>query len=161
MDYTFIVLIIGAFLSLLSALLVFAFRDILHSVLALTLLFLFNSLLFLVLDQPLLAVIQLFIMIGGISTFLFVGVATAELLKFKFTRWIGLTAIWMVLFAVLSYPIYRDAYTIPETSTNVFGAANISSSLSQYPGIFYAIMMLLFAISLGSIVVLKRAGREK
>ena len=156
MDYTFIAFVASAVLALASALLVFVFRDILHTVLALTALFMFNSALFLLLGQPLLAVVQLFILVGGISTFLFVGVASAELMEFKFNRLVALVLLWAFVFAVIAYPLYGKGYSLQETSNNIFGASDIASSLLQYNAVFYVMLVTLFAVSLGAVVALKR-----
>jgi NADH-quinone oxidoreductase subunit J len=160
MDYTFVFAIISA-LALASALLLFYFRGILHAVLALTVVFALNSALFLFLDQPLLAVVQLFILVGGVSTFLFVGVASAELVQFKFSKMLLLVVLWAVLFIAIAYPMYRSGYTMQETGSNFFGPADIGSALSQSPAVFYAIMLMLFSVSLGAIIALKRMGGKK
>ena len=65
-----------ALLEILSATLVFVFKDMLHVVLSFSALFIINSAIFMVLGQPFLALLQLFIMVGGVSTYLFVGVAS-------------------------------------------------------------------------------------
>ena len=77
-----IMFIVLALAELLSISLIFVFKDILHSVLSLAMAFFINSLIFLMLEQPLLALLQLFVMVGGISTFLFVGVASVSLSRF-------------------------------------------------------------------------------
>ncbi len=75
--------LIVSVIALAFSVLVFVFKDILHAAIALSGVFLMNSLFFIVLSQPLLAVVQLFIMVGGITTFLFVGVAAAPYSRFQ------------------------------------------------------------------------------
>ena len=64
-----------AVLELISIALIVLFKDIMHSSLALASLFFMNLLVFLMLQQPLLAVVQLFVLVGGISTYMIIGVA--------------------------------------------------------------------------------------
>jgi NADH-quinone oxidoreductase subunit J len=158
MDYVIVIFFIASFLALLSSVLVFFLKDMLYAVLALTMLFIFNSLLFLVLQQPLLAVIQIFIMVGGVSTFLFVGVASAELMQFRFTKLAGLLLLWVVVFAAIAYPMYSKGVRISSTSINTFGTQEIAASLGQYYALYYVMMLLLFTVSIGAIVALKRMG---
>lgn len=141
------------------AALMFAFKDILHSALALSGVFLVNSLLFIALSQPLLAVIQLFIMIGGITTFLFVGVASATYSQFSYTRMILLAALSAIVFLVLTVPLLSTQFNGQQS--DVFGVASIGTSLGISAGIFYLMLFLMFGVSLGAILLLKKTGANK
>lgn len=146
-------------LTFLSLLLIFIFKDVLHSVLALSASFLINSLIFLLLNQPLLALIQLFIMIGGISTYLFVGVASSALSRFKHTSYIVLAAVSVVFFVACFYNVATVQFTPLQQNalSNDAIAAYITSSISQ----LYLIALALFGVALGSIVMLKKVNRIK
>jgi NADH-quinone oxidoreductase subunit J len=142
--------------AVLSALLVFFFKDILHAASALAALFFLNSVLFAMLGQPLLAIIQLFVMIGGISTFLFVGVASYTLSSFKHTRMYVLVILWLVVFAAMAYPLLKGQTTPTSQEQNYLGAGAAAGSLGTSMSLFYVLSVLLFAIALSSIILLKR-----
>jgi NADH-quinone oxidoreductase subunit J len=142
--------------AVLSSLLVFLFKDMLHAATALAVLFFVNSLLFVMLNQPLLAIIQLFIMIGGISTFLFVGVASASLSHFRHTRMIALVVLWLTVFAAMSYPLLSGQAQFQGSSRNVLDTGSAVSSLNSSISLFYILAVLLFGIALSSIILLKK-----
>jgi NADH-quinone oxidoreductase subunit J len=146
-------------LGVILAALMFAFKDILHSAMALAGVFLVNSLLFIALNQPLLAVIQLFIMIGGITTFIFVGVASATYSHFKYTKlgWLGL--LWLVFFIAIAFPLTKIQFN--GQLSNIFGPSNVAISLGSSVGLFYIMLFVMFGVSLGAILLLKKTGGEK
>lgn len=146
-------------LGVILAALIFAFKDILHSAVALSGVFLINSLLFILLNQPLLAVIQLFIMIGGITTFIFVGVASATYSKFKYTRLAWLGILWALVFVAIIFPLTNVQFN--GQGSNVFGASGVSGSLASSVGLFYIMLFTMFGVSLGAILLLKKAGASK
>lgn len=150
---------IVSILGVVLAALVFAFKDILHSAVALSGVFLINSLLFIALGQPLLAVIQLFIMIGGITTFIFVGVASATYSHFKYTRLVGLAILWAVFFVIIVVPLTGVQFNGQQS--NVFGSSSIGGSLGASVGLFYIMLFVMFGVSLGAILLLKKAGGDK
>ncbi len=150
--------IITAMAIVLSGLMLL-FRNILYTVIALTGLFIANSLFFLLLGQPLLAVVQLFIMVGGISTFLFVGVASYNYSRFKFTRVGVLVIVWVVMTAVMLIPLPSMTFSSP--SRAVFGSAAVTLSMGPSVALFYIMLIVMFGITLGSIILLKRMGATK
>jgi len=143
--------------ALLLSYMLFMLRDVLHAALALASLFFFNSLFFLLMDQPLLAVIQLFIMVGGIATFLFVGVGSIAYSKFRHARKNVLFVIWAALFTVLAASLSGVGFITEAPAT--FGAGNISSSLQSSAALFYVMALAMFGISLGAILLLKKTRR--
>ena len=93
-----------AVLELAAIAFIFISKSLLHSVISLTLAFVANSALFLAMQQPFLAIIQLFIFVGGISTYAIVGVASASFSKFPHTNRLAFIAVFIILLAVISYP---------------------------------------------------------
>ena len=152
-----IVSIIALFVSVL----VFVFRDILHATVALAVLFLANSFFFLLLGEPLLAIIQLFIMVGGITTFLFVGVASAPYSKFKYTRGLFFTVLWAFFFVAITYPLSGMQFYQPQNAAAAFGLTSIAVSFAGTPIFFYIILSLMFGVALGAVLLLKKAGAKK
>ncbi len=154
-----LVFVLASILGLVLATFLFAFKDILHSALALAAVFVVNSLFFLLLAQPLLAIIQLFIMVGGIATFIFVGVASAPFENFNYTKVRRLTLTWLLLFALMVIPLNFVVFNVQQTS--VFNGASIVNSLSSDSGIFYLMLLLMFGTSIGAIMLLKKTGAKK
>lgn len=158
-DLLTITFAVAAFIEILTVISIFYFKNILHVALSLTAAFFFNSILFLVLNQPILAVLQLFIMVGGISTLLFVGVASAEFSKFTFTRIAVLFAMWLVLAVIMIYPTLK--LTIQSHQQNIFSTDNILLSFGSDLGIFYVMLLTIFGVAISSILLLKSIGAPK
>ena len=151
-----IIFTISAIAALIAAAAMFMAKDILHSATALAAVFLINSMLFLLLGQPLLAVVQLFIMIGGIATFLFVGVASHTYSDFRPSNVQKLSIVWTVVFLMLLIPL--NSVQMQQTQPNTFGFANIAYSLTVNPAIFYLMLLTMFGIALGAIMLLRRSS---
>jgi NADH:ubiquinone oxidoreductase subunit 6 (subunit J) len=144
---------------LFSIFLIFIFKDMLHSVLALSMAFFFNSLLFLVLGQPLLALIQLLVMVGGISIYLFVGVASAGFSRFKHTNYILLAVISILLFGACFYGAVGMQF--PVQQQNALSSDAVASYLTSSISQLYVIAFVLFGVAIGSIAFLKKAEKIK
>ncbi len=144
-----------AVLEVFAAYSIFFFKNLMHSAIALTSVFAINSLMFAFLSQPLLAAFQIFIMIGGISVYIFVGVAAPGLARFKHARINILIPLSIVMFAVLSYPLISIMFASP--ASNVLQSSGIAGTFSSWLPVFYIIMLLLFAVSLGAILLIKMA----
>ncbi|MGI0100767.1 MAG: hypothetical protein ACREBH_03580 [Candidatus Micrarchaeaceae archaeon] len=148
-----------ALLEVLSAVLMFAFKDITHVVLALSLLFVFNSAMFFMLSQPLLALLQLFIMVGGVSTYIFVGVASTGYSKFKATDYRVLAIAYVTIFVLFSAKIAQIGTSAAQD--NILTAQMIGSSLSSNIGILYLIMIMLFGVGIGSIILVNKISDKR
>ena len=151
--------VIVAVLEILSAVLMFYFKDILHTVLSLSFLFIFNSAMFLILGQPLLALLQLFIMVGGVATYIFVGVSSAGYAKFKNTNYIALLILSVVIVALFSFRTLQIAPIAAEH--NILSSSVIAQSLSSNVGLIYLLAIMLFGTGLGSIVLIKKLGEKQ
>lgn len=148
-----------AVLEIASVIAVFRLKDILHAAIALASVFFANSLLFLLMGQDLLAILQLFIMIGGVSTYIFVGVASASFSRFKHTSYVGLAIVSVLLAASLIYPLLSTGFAAGSAST--LTQSEISASLSSSVQYLYFIAIFIFAISIGAVIVIKKLGRGK
>ena len=105
--------------------------------------------------QFMVALFQLLILVGGLSTYLIVAVASEREGTFKHVN-IGVFAgIFVLLGAIL---IYAVAINTPSTSVSVAPGilAEISSSVVNYFGLMAAIVFLMFALAIGSILLMKR-----
>jgi len=133
--------------------LIFLFRDMMHSVLSLAMVFFVNSLLFLFMGQPLLALVQLFVMIGGVSTFLFVGVASAEASRFRHTSLATLVLLSAVLFVACFYRAYGMQFSEQQ---NVLAGGTLAGYLATSMGQMYVMALAMFGVTLGAIMILRR-----
>jgi NADH-quinone oxidoreductase subunit J len=149
--------VIVALLELISATLIFVFKDVLHTILAFAFIFIFNSAIFLMLGEPLLAILQLFIMVGGVSTYAFVGIASGTNPKFKSNNYLVLVAIFLIIAVSFSIIIMRLS---PVGNDNILSISNISSSISSNIGLFYLITLMLFGVGFGSIIIFRRLGKK-
>jgi NADH:ubiquinone oxidoreductase subunit 6 (subunit J) len=159
MAYVAVAFIILALLEIFAACLIFIFKDMLHSVLALAFVFIFNSAMFLVMQQPLLAVMQLFIMVGGVATYAFVGVSSVNYSKFKHTNYFAFGIIFILLFVSMAYRAVQAATVT--TEQNTLSISLITKSLGLNIGILYLIALMLFGVGFGSILLMKKIGAKK
>ena len=154
-----VIVAIIAVLELAAIAFIFISKSLLHSVMGLTLAFVANSALFLAMQQPFLAIIQLFIFVGGISTYAIVGVASASFSKFPHTNKTAFLGVFIILLAMISYPIFGMKNAA--VSHNSFTALQVKTGISSYIGLFYLITAMLFGIAIGSIILVKSLGRSK
>lgn len=145
-----------AILTALSSVLVFLQRKLVHAVLALTMAFSMSAVLFLVLNQTFVALLQLLVFVGGLSTYLMVSLANEE----KGRRYIRISffipivialSIWFAYFAQLSLH--------SETASGSSMDATFSVAIAQYYPLFYGIAALLFAAAFGSVLFIKKFSR--
>ncbi len=149
--------LIMAMLELVSIAAIFVLKDFLHIGIMLAGVFLLNSLMFLILGQPLLAIIQLFILIGGITTYIVIGVASTSYSEFTHTNVAKLAVASIILFAVIAYPMH--ALQFSQGHPNAFSGSGISDSISLYLPLFYILAIMIFAAAFGSIILFKRIGK--
>ncbi len=151
--------VIVALLETMSATLMFLFKNILHTVLALSSIFVLNSVMFLMLGQPLLALLQLFIMVGGVSTYIFVGVGSASYSKFKNTNYAVLAVIYLAVFVLFAAKMTQVNPII--TQQNSLTGALVAQSIGPNVGLLYLMATMLFGTGLGSIVLMRKLGEKK
>jgi NADH:ubiquinone oxidoreductase subunit 6 (subunit J) len=156
-----IVFFVSAALAVCSAFFIFKAREMAHAMVGFLGLSIAAAFVLALLNLPLLALLQLFIMVGGVSTYLFVGVSSENLSRFKHTSFPVLVALSVALAVV---PIYKilSAYTL-ELQVNTLTPSVISSSLSSNLPLFYMLALLLFGIGISSILMMRsfRKGGRK
>ncbi len=148
-----IVFITSAVVAFGAALFMFRAREMAHAMVGFLLVTVAAAALLVVLNLPLLALLQLFIMVGGVSTYLFVGVSSENLSRFKHTSLPILVVLAIVLAAV---PIYKLSLVQSAAGlSNAISTAVIQSAVSSNLTLFYMLAVLLFGIGIGSIVMMK------
>lgn len=149
--------LIVAPLVVIASIMIFVQKKIIYSVLSLTAVFLGSAIVFYLLGQTFIAILQLIIFVGGLSTYVMVAVATEE----KNLKLISLPfffVIAIILFAgltlILNYlPVQNPAATNPD-----FLIAASYALQSDYV-LLYLIALLLFAVTIGGTLVIKRFSR--
>ena len=142
-------------LTIAGGLAVFLSRRVLHSVLALTVAFVGSALVFLYLGQTFIALLQLFVFVGGLSTYLIVAVAGEEA-DHSISVWRFLPL--MVILALGFSSLFLSANFNSAPSGNSFTAAT-GSALEAYFPVLFMIGLLLFSTVMGSIMIMKRFVR--
>ncbi len=147
--------IASSIVAVLAAYSVFVFKDIMHVIVALALFLVMVSVFFLFLGQPLLAVLQLLIMVGGVATYFLLGSATAkasELPRTNLPILLMLSVLIFIPFASLIFQAYPASYP---TYTQFTG-----SGVSYSQPLFYLMVITLFSISLVASLLFKKIGLE-
>ncbi len=162
MDILLYVFAAFAVIELLLAAYVFVAKSLLHAIVSLAIVFVFTSLLYLILSQPLLAVVQLLVLVGGISTYLLVGTASESFSHFRHTNFALMVILAIAIFAIIAYPVLKsvNAYS-PSSSAVSFTLSGQSQFLQEDMPIFYIAALLLFGLALGAIALYKKLGEKE
>lgn len=144
--------IVIAIITLGSGIALFLSKRLLHSVIGLTIAFMGSAMFFIYLGQDLIALLQLFIFVGGLSTYLIVAVAAEE--SVASTKLLNFIILAAVLTIGLSEVLIGPSAGI-QLQENSFTAL-VSSSLTAYYPMLFVLAMLLFGTVIGSILVIKK-----
>ncbi len=136
-----------------SALAIYIERTIFKSAIALSITFTVVSLSLLLLNQPVIAVLQLIVIVGGVSTYLVVAVASETKRKAWETSFRTLAILGILLTLAISYLILPYAGSSSVSQTNIY--AEFQQTIQQYSVAIYFIILLMFAAALGSAVTIK------
>ena len=145
-----------AALTVLSSVLVFLQRKLVHAVLALTTAFSMSAVLFLIMGQPFIALLQLLVFVGGLSMYLMVSLANEE----KGRRYIRVS-LFIPIVIVLSVLLLYFAH-LSVASAAISGSSmdsTFAAAMAQYYPLFYGILALLFSAALGSVLFIKKFSR--
>lgn len=153
---------ISAVVAIGAAIFMFKAREMSHAMLGFLFITVSAAALLAVLGLPLLALLQLFIMVGGVSTYLFVGVSSENLSRFRHT---SLPVLVVAAIALAAVPIYRISLLQGlGGESNHLTSGLISAAIGSNMALFYMLAVLLFGIGVGSIIMmksLKAGGRRR
>ncbi len=153
--YAFVVL--SAILAFF-ALMIFKSKRLLHAVLALTGVFFMSSMILLLFGQALAALLQLIILVGGMSTYLIVAVASDSGEEKKMHGWIFALVFALLFAALMPMALFLGSgYYLASGSGNFISAA--ANDLGSYPYLFFIIALLVAASSIGSVVLIRKVVR--
>jgi NADH:ubiquinone oxidoreductase subunit 6 (subunit J) len=153
-------------LAVISAYLVALERSVFHSALSLAAVFTFGSLLLLFIGQYVIALLQLFVLVGGLSVYLVVSVASEAKIPFRKASIPMLIILSVFLFALLSYYMIPGLYngTVQGLGNASSGSAiynEAAASLSNMWQLVAIVLLFMFAIGIGGIVVIKSSLAKK
>ena len=150
-----IISILFAISAIASALAIYLSENVFKSAIALAATFTIVSLVLLLLNQPVVAVLQLLIIVGGLSTYLVVAVAS-ESKKYTWPtdlRLLAATAI--ILFISLMYLMLPSLSSTSVSNQSIY--AEFLQTLQAYTVTIYFAIVLMFAAAIGSMIVIKSA----
>lgn len=147
--------LIAAFTAI-SAVAVFAQRKLIHSVVALASAFTGSALLFFLIGQTMIALLQLLVFVGGLSTYLIVAIA-AEEKNAKTLRVPVLVAAVVLLLGALSLMIGYAQPSSPAGQANFIGSAAIAFG-SDY-ALLYVMGALLFGTVISGVLIIRKFSR--
>ncbi len=133
-------------------------NEMMHAALFLAAVFFMNAIAFLILNQQLLAVIQLMIMVGGIATYIFVSVAPVKKPSFNGTNMPALALLSILIFIAIAYPLVQKGYISNSTTNYSFDVTSMLNYVTFNVSIFYIITIMLFTSALGAIIIMKMPG---
>ena len=138
--------------AILSSVLIFVQRKLLHAAIALALAFVASALLFAAIGQVFIGLLQLLIFVGGLAAYLIAAVAT-EVKERSMLKPATFAAVAVLLSAsftmiALSLPVYSY-------SNSVFQQSAIVLFAGDYVMLF-VIAMLLFSTAIGSVLIIKK-----
>jgi NADH-quinone oxidoreductase subunit J len=141
--------------AVISALLVFVFKKLLHAALALTVTFLASALLFAAIGQTFIGLLQILIFVGGLSAYLIAAVATENKGKemLKHAPFFASAIVLSIAFTVIAVLVPQGTYatsTLQQSSSIMF---------SQYYLILFILTLLLFSTAIGGVIIIKKFRR--
>lgn len=145
-----------AFLALCCSALLFIAKSMVRAVVLFALSALFSAGLMVAINQELIAILQIFIFVGGLSTYFVVSFGSETSKIRPVLKGLGIFALFIALGASLVYAYSRSP--VPSLSKGSVQALLASSFSTYYP--FLALLALLvFGAALGSILAIKRLRR--
>ncbi|MGC8694467.1 MAG: NADH-quinone oxidoreductase subunit J [Candidatus Micrarchaeia archaeon] len=150
-----------AVIDIILALSIFITKKTFHSVIFLIGIFIINSLFFMMLSQPLLALLQLIILVGGISVFMIVSVATESYKQIKISNVYKVVALSIFIIIALSTIILQGFQTSTTVETNSINSTYIEAELSGNIFAIYLLVLFVFLIALGSALMLGHLNKSK
>ncbi len=151
-----VLLILLAVFTIAASMLVFLRNKLLHAVIFLATCSLGSALIFLYLGQVLVALLQLLVFVGGLATYLIVAVAAEEkkLIKLASKVRFVFAAIVIALVLLIFLPLPPN----PQNAGNDFSAV-AEAGFSSYYIILFAAVLLLFAVGIGSVLIIKKSSK--
>jgi len=146
-----------AAITIISSIFVFIEKKLIHAVAALSLAFMGSALLFFLLGQTFIALLQLIVFVGGLSTYLIVAVAAEEKsamiirLPVFFILAIALSAgLGLVLLGYVSATATNTAPGFLDSATMALQGSYV---------LFYIMAVLLFGVSISGVLIIRKFAK--
>ncbi len=136
-----------------SGVLVFYQKSIMRAVIALTVAFTSSAIIFFILGQAFIALLQLFVFVGGLSTYLIVAVSS-EYKKINLKGFIRLCIVAILVCAGMMLLLFKATFNTSQAAESM-SSFFIEVFQSYFPIIFMALVML-FLTAIGSVIVIRR-----
>ncbi len=133
-----------------AALAIFFQRSLMRAVTALALSFFGSAIVFYALGQGLLALLQLLVFVGGLSTYLIVAVSTEHREFGNRLTLVALSAVLIVGLSVMLFGVQEMQQKSTDTSTY------IAAAFSAYWPIIFIVALALFGAAMASVLVIRR-----
>ena len=148
---------VTAFILAAASVMLFVQRKILYAVLMLVIAFAASACIFVLLNQVLAAFLQLFVFVGGLSTYLVVAVSpeqkAANLSKMSY-----FAAGAIIITSALSLMVLRMPQVYLASNQNLVSAA-ASAFSGTYAFLLYLIIILLFSSTIGTVLLIRKQIR--
>ncbi|MCL5433923.1 MAG: NADH-quinone oxidoreductase subunit J [Candidatus Marsarchaeota archaeon] len=157
----FFLFIVLAAIDILLAVSIFVTKHIFHAIIAMINIFIINSILFVMLAQPLLAILQLLIFIGGISIFMLVSVATESTKEIKLSKPSIIIILSMLVIILMGILAIHGFPFLSSIKTEGLGSSYISVELSNNIYGLYMIASVMFIFAVGAAFMIKYLYKNK
>ena len=152
-----VIFVLLTVVGVVSAMAILAQKELFKASIGLAFVFVVVSGLIFVMGQGVIALLQLFILVGGLSTYLIVAVAAERQTGFEHVDPRIFIPVFLVIAAVLFYAIVSN--TQQGSGSNVSIGAEFAAAISTYYALIAGAVFLVFAVGIGSIMLIKRAVR--
>lgn len=146
-----------AAVGVVAGIVLLAQKSLFKSAISLAILFVAVGGFILLTGQTLITLFQLFILVGGLSTYLIVAVASERESTFRHVDMRVFAAVFIVFGALMVYAIVAN--TQGGTPTTPGALVEVAASINSYYGLMGAIVFLMFALGIGSIMLIKKVVR--
>ncbi|MDE1869608.1 MAG: hypothetical protein KGH71_01315 [Candidatus Micrarchaeota archaeon] len=146
-----------AAVGIVSGVVLLAQKSLFKSAISLAILFVAVGGFILLTNQTLITLFQLFILVGGLSTYLIVAVASERESAFRHVDMRVFAVVFVLFGALMVYAIAINAGPAAPTTPGIM--AEVSSAIGSYYGLMGAVVFLMFAIGIGSIMLIKKVVR--
>lgn len=140
-----------------SAIVLLLQRNLFKAAIALAIVFVAVAGFIAVAGQTIIALFQLLILVGGLSTYLIVAVASEKESSFRHVDMRVVTIVFVLFGALIFYSVAANSH--PASLGNAGILADITAAMKGYFAFMAAIAFLMFAIAIGSVLLIKRAVR--
>ncbi|HVA82833.1 MAG TPA: hypothetical protein VNF06_01590 [Candidatus Aquilonibacter sp.] len=146
-----------AAVGIISGVVLLSQKSLFKSAIALAIVFVAVGGFILLTNQSLITLFQLFILVGGLSTYLIVAVASERESEFRHVDMRVFVVVFVIFGALMAYAIGTSTPSPTPTTPGIL--AEVANSISSYYAIMGAIVFLMFALGIGSIMLIKKVVR--